>query len=247
MSAKFIPTAFADYWRHYGGCKALRRSFYLWVSIALTALMFPTWTTSDWWDLPISILPNLLGFSLGAYAMLVSFGGEKFQKVLVGTKSVKKSAFLAINANFVHFVTVQSVSLIVALICKSWKPTSFNMPINDYRTWLIWAAWGAAFFSFIYAVSLIVAAVFGVFQMGKWLNRMMFMESQDQMASTEEAATVLKADAVEEAGTTGTSSTATTEDRLPLRIAVPGHIKDDADRDDESEEQSVEIGPQTKV
>jgi hypothetical protein len=67
------------------------------------------WWTQDWWELPISILPNLIGFSLGGYAILLAFGDEKFRKLLVPERKATPSPgaptlYMTVSAIFLHFI-----------------------------------------------------------------------------------------------------------------------------------------------
>ena len=70
------------YWKAYGGFKALLLSPYLHVSFAIALILFPLWTGNPWWDFPLAILPNILGFTLAGFTILgcIRFG-RHFVKV----------------------------------------------------------------------------------------------------------------------------------------------------------------------
>src|SRR4051812_44736417 len=110
MSGKPKPEgSFQKYWRDFGGVRALLNSPYVWSSFGITVMLSPFWAKDGWWETVYSIVPSLLGFTLGAYAILVAFGNERFLK-LITTKlagGAELSAYESTSAAFVHFVVVQ--------------------------------------------------------------------------------------------------------------------------------------------
>ena len=79
----------------------------------LTALLWPIWLEGSikWHELAIGIIPNILGFTLGGYAILLAFGNEKFMFLISGEFADKKpSPFLVLNGAFVHFIVIQGVN-----------------------------------------------------------------------------------------------------------------------------------------
>lgn len=112
---------FTKYWRVYGGWKALTSSPYFLLSIALTAILSPFWSQPDWWEISLSFLPTAMGFSLAAFAMILAFGNEAFITILA-TKAEKRdrAAFERISNAFFHFLVVQFIAFITALVCKAY-------------------------------------------------------------------------------------------------------------------------------
>lgn len=109
-----------SYWTIYGGSKALLKSPYLHISIVLTGLSWQTWYLKSWWDLPISILPNLIGFTLGGYAILLTFGDLRFIDVIRGKKAGESaSPYMELNSAFLHFLFLQFSALLIALIVST--------------------------------------------------------------------------------------------------------------------------------
>src|SRR5690606_16219578 len=107
----------------------LLRSPYLHVSIVIVAISAHYWITARWWEQPLSIIPNLLGFSLGGLAMLLSFGNAEFQKFISqrdSEASVEPTAFIEVSASFVHFMLLQLAALLTA--------TMFNA-LDFYLPW----------------------------------------------------------------------------------------------------------------
>ncbi|WP_449427208.1 hypothetical protein [Rhodanobacter umsongensis] len=139
------------------------------------------WLTAPWWEQPLSILPNLLGFSLGGLAMLLSFGNEEFQKFISQKNDVTESdptAFLEVSASFVHFMLLQLASLVISIAFKAldfylpWPP-ALRMIVDTLTVILS----GVGYLLFLYSITAMVAAVFAVFRMTSWFE--MFQNPPD--------------------------------------------------------------------
>lgn len=173
---------FQAYWKGYGGWRALVCSPYLHLAVVLTLLMNGTWTVGGWWSDPLSVLPNLIGFTLGGYAILMAFGDEEFRKLLAGTDSPEKnSPFIGVNVAFVHFILVQISALLVALVAKA-HPLSTAFPdlknyIADCKALLALRGivgnsfWFFGYFLFIYAMLSAIAAVASIFRVARWYDK----------------------------------------------------------------------------
>lgn len=71
----------------------------------------------DWWVTPTDILPSLIGFTLGGYAILLAFGDHRFLDLMRQSGSDSEpSAYMDINAVFLHFLLLQFIALILALL-----------------------------------------------------------------------------------------------------------------------------------
>jgi hypothetical protein len=152
------------YWIAYGGIKALISSIYFWISVVLSLILFPLWSVNGWWDTTLSVMPNLLGFSLGGYAMWIAIGDEKFRRIISSDDdSGNPSPFMEVNAAFVHFILLQAASIILALIAKA---ISQETPPNIPR--LIFFC--MSHFIFIYAILSAVAAALGLFRVSSWYD-----------------------------------------------------------------------------
>ncbi|MFA7455791.1 MAG: hypothetical protein WCZ10_15150 [Desulfobulbaceae bacterium] len=140
------------YWDAYGGVSALRTSAYLWFSVALALFcLFFKAPDFSWSDAALSIVPDLLGFSLGGYAIMVGFGDTEFLEALRGKEEEgKPSPYMKLNATFLHFIIVQAITLVFALIAKA----------LDIASWDVVAFLGLLLL--IYTTMTIVAAAFTV-------------------------------------------------------------------------------------
>ena len=82
---KGVFKSFFLYWRGYGGIIALLSSLYVWLSLVITLIIAinncDQQNLWEWYENVINIIPSILGFALGGYAILVGFGDEKFLSI----------------------------------------------------------------------------------------------------------------------------------------------------------------------
>jgi len=103
----------------YGGWKALCLSPYAQLSLFLGVLCeISADEKFDASSLTTSIVPNVLGFTVGALAIILAFSSSRFFSFLT-EEGQEKSLFMKTVSNFVHFIIVQVLSLIVALVAVS--------------------------------------------------------------------------------------------------------------------------------
>ncbi len=157
--------SFQRYWGAYGGIRALTLSPYLHASIVLTALMYPAWLVPGWWDTVISVVPGIIGFSLGGYAIWLALGDSEFRSTISGEgEDGTPSPYMAVNSAFVHFILVQILALVVALV--------FQAQLNSaqYMTQTAKALSSVGYGLFIYSVLCAVAATFAVLRVASWFD-----------------------------------------------------------------------------
>lgn len=168
---------YRTYWDAYGGARALWRSLYVHAALLLLVAMTPTWLEptavaagqwSAWWDQAIAVLPTLLGFTLGGFAIFIGFGDEKFRQLLSAAgsgESLPKNAYVQLCATFVHFIVVQILALIAALLCKSWWfYTPLMDPVRHLMPWANALAGALGYGLFLYALTSVLAATMHVFR-----------------------------------------------------------------------------------
>lgn len=165
---KGVLKIFGVYWNAYGGSRALFRSPYLHLAFFLLLITFNTWTDADWWDDVISALPNLLGFTLGGFAIFIGFGDERFRQLLADPETDAEgnevpTIYVSLCASFVHFIIVQLVALVYAVIAKSWW---FYFPwpcfIEDALPAIRLTFWAIGYGLFLYALTSVLAATMHV-------------------------------------------------------------------------------------
>jgi len=173
---KGVRNTIASYWQWYGGWTTFFTSPYLHCALLLSFFSFPVWLPKRescvWYEMPIAVLPNLLGFTLGGYAILLAFGNEKFLSAIAGSRNDgKQSPYLTINGSFVHFIVVQVIALIVALLSKS-------LSIDKGTV----AFFGLAIF--YYAILTSLMATFAILNVSKWFDRYVEIENDKKNSNS---------------------------------------------------------------
>lgn len=182
---------FQRYWQIYGGFTALIKSPYLWISIAITALLFPHWSSTNWWDDVLSIMPNLLGFSLGGYAMWIAIGDDNFRKLISGEdEDGTASPYMEVNAAFVHFIVLQILSMLVALTAKAYSfPVSADNPIviffGEYYKFTCLVGYGFSYLLFIYALLSALAATLALLRVSSWYDTFHTHQKEIEVPATD--------------------------------------------------------------
>lgn len=179
---------FKLYWTAYGGLWALLRSPYLHLAALVLALTWNTWWAprcgvsgdcTAWWDQTISVLPNLLGFTLGGFAIFIGFGDEKFRSLLADPDpgqpvdaNALPNLYIGLCASFVHFIVVQAIALLYAVVAKSWWfYAPFMDPVRDWLPVMNAIAGGIGYGLFLYALTCVLAATMHVFRIAKMYAR----------------------------------------------------------------------------
>ena len=148
---KSIFNDFGQYWAAYGGSSAFFCSPYLWVAFII-AIYIAKFSKNDWtWSsAAVSVLPNMLGFTLGGYAVMLAFGDRRFQNAVRGpNEDGTASPYLFMSASLLHFILFQILGLIVAILCQA---IDVNCFVSFIGCWI-----------FIYSILLAIAASFSIF------------------------------------------------------------------------------------
>lgn len=86
-------------------------------SLAVTAVSYSNWTEANWVSKSFDMIPSLLGFSLGTYAILFSLMTGRLKRALKAIKNSQGVNYLEeINATFFHFIFVQILCLMWAFL-----------------------------------------------------------------------------------------------------------------------------------
>ena len=191
---KGVGEIWRRYWSAYGGSKAFVASPYLHAAVVLTVVMHGAWSKGGWWDTVLAVVPSVLGFSLGGYAIWLAFGDARFTALLKGTATNRpktgassseesvQSTYLRMNATFVHFIVVQIASIVVALFAKSQPLGSLPAPLKSWLSGTVpcvrsldavitYGGWFSGYLIFIYALGTAVAATMGIFRLASLYNR----------------------------------------------------------------------------
>lgn len=168
-----IKSIWIRYWNAYGGIQALCQSIYLWIAILLTLVGWKFWSKEDWWEIPLSVLPNLLGFSLGGLAILLGLIQPKIMAILSQKSDATKTSTMSqFTATFTHFVLVQASALVTAIVFKSLSLADDGQRIlmTQPSSCLFEAVSGLGWLLFIYAVLLVFAVAIEVFRLSEMLQ-----------------------------------------------------------------------------
>lgn len=176
MASQFGPFAIRirRYFQVYGGWGAIFRSPLFILSVCLTAISYDSWWRTDGWSSTSqSLIPNLLGFSLGTYAILFSLMTGRLKRALKAVKNDKGVTFLdEINATFFHFIFVQVTALLWAFIYRGTVLSDLTQTVKPY-----WPCAEAAFrvmqstggfvglAMLLYSIALIIAAALAVYRL----------------------------------------------------------------------------------
>jgi hypothetical protein len=111
-----------EYWIVYGGWRAFWASPVLWTAFLVNAILYPLWIRGTWADAAISILPNVLGLSIGAMAIILAFPTTRIFSIM--TEDGRTDSFyLDLSSRLTHFIVIQVVALIFALMGKAYEFT----------------------------------------------------------------------------------------------------------------------------
>lgn len=146
-----------QYWKTYGGRKGVLLSPYFGFAFVLSCCTYPIWMAQlenyYWYDPCIEIIPNLLGFTLGGFAIWLAFGDDGFRTVMAGESPNENTAdpspFMKVNSTFLHFIILQTISLFLSIIGKVW---SINSGVLAFIGWTV----------FLYALATAFAAAFAI-------------------------------------------------------------------------------------
>lgn len=160
--------AIRKYWYVYGGKAALFRSPYLHIAvfIFIFGVVFGG-ISSKGAEIAVSVIPNILGFTIGAMAIVLSMSSTS-PFVHLAEEGEIKSFFMRIVAILVHFVIVQACALIFGIIGKT-VPSSIAS-VFDYLAYLF----------LIYAVTSAISVAVQLFLAAQALNASASIQSKDQ-------------------------------------------------------------------
>lgn len=149
------------YWFYYGGARAFFTSPLFFIALVLAILLCLAQGDSvpprgsEWYVVPLDIIPSMLGFTLAAYAAIVAFGNQNFLESLSGFyDDGEASPFLKTNASFFHFILSQLITIVFAFIASKVELSG-----------IVWAFTGN--FLLLYSLLTSLGAAISVFQMSQ--------------------------------------------------------------------------------
>ncbi len=167
-------------WENMGGTAALWKSFDFRFALTVSLLCWPAWLSPGWWENTISVLPSLLGFTLGGFAIFLGFGSDQF-KELIAREDETKSEYLRVSSVFLFIVAVQVVGLIYAIICASlWVPTPALLKnVSSILPYLNSIAWFIGYFLYVLGIVLSLRAAIRIFRVSRWYNSFIVANAEE--------------------------------------------------------------------
>lgn len=170
---KSVKEVFASYWSKYGGFKSLLLSPYFQTAILITLLTVGFWfgISTKWWERVISVIPNLLGFTLGGFAIFLGFGSDDFRNLMAPKDEKQYSPYMDVVSSFMHFVMVQIIALVFALIVEGFYlyGQSKALPLIEFSKFYAAAITAVSGFLgmllFIYSIMLAIAACVALYKL----------------------------------------------------------------------------------
>lgn len=167
-------------WQITGGWGKNIRSIDFWLAVLVWLLCTRYWVVGPWWDQVISVMPNLLGFTLGGFAIFLGFGSDAFRGV-ISDDDEKKSPYISVSAAFLIFVSMQLAALLYALVARA---VHFDIPIcmKQWEAWILRGELvfsGIGYFLFIYSITLAFRSAMRIFRLSRWYHAFIVGESQD--------------------------------------------------------------------
>lgn len=192
-------------WRITGGWRAVWRSADFILALTVWLFCLPFWLVGQWWEQVISVLPNLLGFTLGGFAIFLGFGSESF-KTMLSDPDENKSPYISVSAAFLMFIFFQLIALLYAFSAKAlhfdptkiaeflqiWISREFEVP-SDFKErffaganlfyeglkYADYAASGVGYFLFVYSLIFSLRASMRIFRLSRWYHHLIVLEAQE--------------------------------------------------------------------
>lgn len=168
------------YIRDYGGLGSILRSPFLHFAILFAVLVQKQLKDGQLQALTLQTIPNLLGFSLGAYALLFSLISQRLKGALKAIQNDNGvSYFDEMNATFLHFILMQVVAFLWVVGSQSTIISDINnLFVNEFGVILycdifMLMKWFSDFIGlvlFIYVLLLVIAASLTVYRLARIMD-----------------------------------------------------------------------------
>ncbi|MBF3381673.1 hypothetical protein [Burkholderia pseudomallei] len=166
-------------WGISGRWKGTFKSFDFVLALIVCVLSYHFWWYEKWWEQVISVIPSVLGFTLGGFAIFLGFGSESFKKMLAEGENIDASPYISVSASFLNFTIFQIAALLMAFVANA---THFDTPklLLPYKGVIRWLDIGGSaigYFVFLYSLMLALRAALRIFRLSRWYA--LFLSSQD--------------------------------------------------------------------
>lgn len=120
-----LLSSLSEVWKIYGGFRAFLGSPILHLSLVISLASFGRWKTGPWWESGIGVVPGILGFAIGTFAIFVAIGDEKFRSLIAKGGVERVNSVRSIYVSFVFLIIVQAVCIAYCLLAESRPLLSF--------------------------------------------------------------------------------------------------------------------------
>lgn len=103
-------------YRHYGGISSLLRSYYFWVSLALSIISYKSVLSYSWASVALGSMPSLTGFTIASFAIVFAILSPEMLQKLIKLDKEGSSPLLSVASSIGHAVFIQVTSIMLALI-----------------------------------------------------------------------------------------------------------------------------------
>ena len=163
-----------SYFQVYGGLNAIGTSPYFYGALLVAVIASRYLSKPGWWDLVISAVPGLVGFSIAGVAIFISLGNDALRSIFAGRLpgETGPSPFMKFMAMFTHFIVVQLVAFVLAFVAKAiYESPAIKVPalvevVNGGKP-VFWFMGGLAF---SYAVFLSMALALEIFRLARMID-----------------------------------------------------------------------------
>lgn len=120
--------------------------------------------------------------------MWIAIGDEGFKRIITGDErkkngGVEYSPYMSVNATFVHFILLQLMTIVTALVTKAYSGILTNNAFMYYYLgisyeFILLGFSFIAYFLFVYSVFSALAAVLAIFRVSSWYNTFMTLNNK---------------------------------------------------------------------
>lgn len=157
-------------WHATGGWRGVFHGPDPWLVAVLWCLSYPYWIAPGWWMQVLSVLPNILGFTLGGFAIFLGFGSDSFRSFLVEGKKLDRTQYVSVSGSFLVFSAVQLVAIAYAIVVNALQvpPPDFLAPYASLIAIGNKVSGGIGYLFFVFSLVLALRIAFRLFRLSRW-------------------------------------------------------------------------------
>jgi len=123
----------------------------------------------------LSILPNVLGFSIGAYAMLLGFTGNLFKKAIMSESGNGDSTpYTHVSGSFAMYLIIQVTALLVVTMSESLLKVVIRPDYDWFRETMLWTST----FTFFYSLTILLNVILDIHTLSVWYQDAFIVEEE---------------------------------------------------------------------